>query len=55
MPRHITLSCDRYLVDTVKPGTRVCCIGIYTTYEAKKTTNREVNSCHRGAFGLRYN
>lgn len=41
MPRSLTLACDRYLVDSVKPGTRICVIGIYTTYEAKQANKRE--------------
>lgn len=35
MPRHISLSLDRYLVGQVKPGTRIVVVGIYTTYTAK--------------------
>lgn len=35
MPRHINLSCDRYLVDAVKAGTRVTIVGIYTSYESR--------------------
>eukprot|EP00808_Paulinella_micropora_P006263 g14596.t1 len=37
MPRQTSLSLERYLVDTVKPGTRVNIIGIYTTYQATTT------------------
>mmetsp|Transcript_46743 Transcript_46743/g.91975 ORF Transcript_46743/g.91975 Transcript_46743/m.91975 type:complete len:733 (+) Transcript_46743:31-2229(+) len=43
MPRHITLAAERYLVEAVKPGTRVTVVGIYTTYEAKQNNNKEVN------------
>jgi DNA replication licensing factor MCM5 len=34
LPRHLSLSLDRYLVGSVKPGTRVGVVGMYTTYEA---------------------
>eukprot|EP00457_Paulinella_chromatophora_P002482 gb/GEZN01002487.1/.p1 GENE.gb/GEZN01002487.1/~~gb/GEZN01002487.1/.p1 ORF type:complete len:750 (+),score=71.07 gb/GEZN01002487.1/:43-2292(+) len=37
MPRQTSLSLERYLVGTVKPGTRVSIIGIYTTYTASTT------------------
>ena len=30
MPRHLLLSCDRYLVDTVVPGSRVLVVGVYS-------------------------
>jgi DNA replication licensing factor MCM5 len=36
MPRHVILSCERYLVDRVVPGTRVTVIGVYTTIEGGK-------------------
>jgi DNA replication licensing factor MCM5 len=36
MPRQVKLSCTRWLVDKVKPGTRVTCIGIYTTTSGKR-------------------
>lgn len=42
MPRHITLAAERYLCEVVKPGTRVTVIGVYTTYEAKQSSNTEV-------------
>jgi len=36
MPRRIQLSCDRKLVDRVKPGARINTIAIYSTIPAKK-------------------
>jgi DNA replication licensing factor MCM5 len=33
MPRHILLAADRYLVDTVSPGTRVSIIGVYSIFK----------------------
>lgn len=34
MPRHISLSADRYLVGNVKPGTRITVVGIYEVFQA---------------------
>jgi len=34
LPRHLSLALERYLVGSVKPGTRVAVVGVYTTYEA---------------------
>jgi DNA replication licensing factor MCM5 len=34
LPRHLSLALDRYLVGSVKPGTRIAVVGTYTTYEA---------------------
>ncbi|ETV97706.1 hypothetical protein H310_09591 [Aphanomyces invadans] len=36
MPRHLLLSCDRYLVDKASPGTRVSVLGISSVFNAKK-------------------
>ncbi|RHY38043.1 hypothetical protein DYB38_012542 [Aphanomyces astaci] len=36
MPRHLLLSCDRYLVDKASPGTRVSILGISSVFNAKK-------------------
>lgn len=36
MPRRIKLSCDRKLVDRVKPGARINAIAVYSTIPAKK-------------------
>ncbi|ODV88894.1 hypothetical protein CANCADRAFT_130564 [Tortispora caseinolytica NRRL Y-17796] len=35
IPRHISMSCDRYLVNRVVPGTRCTVIGIYSIQSAK--------------------
>jgi DNA replication licensing factor MCM5 len=43
MPRHMTLSCERYLVNRVKPGTRVTILGIHSTYAAK-TSDRSTQN-----------
>lgn len=53
MPRHINLSCDRYLVDSVKPGTRITCIGIYTSYEARGS-NREQDGISDSGIRIPY-
>ena len=47
MPRHISLSLDRYLVDTVKPGTRIQATGVFTTYQ-KKGMGRQGDSSDSG-------
>ncbi|GAA5888758.1 hypothetical protein JCM5296_000094 [Sporobolomyces johnsonii] len=36
LPRHLILSCDRYLTGKVVPGTRVIATGIYSTFQAGK-------------------
>jgi MCM OB domain len=40
MPRHVLLTCERYLVNHVVPGTRVEVIGKYAIYEATGRTAR---------------
>eukprot|EP00818_Percolomonas_sp_WS_P005191 CAMPEP_0117437884 /NCGR_PEP_ID=MMETSP0759-20121206/1762_1 /TAXON_ID=63605 /ORGANISM="Percolomonas cosmopolitus, Strain WS" /LENGTH=707 /DNA_ID=CAMNT_0005229547 /DNA_START=17 /DNA_END=2136 /DNA_ORIENTATION=+ len=35
MPRSLTLTCDRYLVEQAPPGTRINVVGIYSTFRAK--------------------
>ncbi|KAG0653822.1 minichromosome maintenance protein 5 [Maudiozyma exigua] len=35
MPRHLRLSCDRYLTNKVVPGSRVTVVGIYSIYTAR--------------------
>ncbi|KAK4050316.1 minichromosome maintenance protein 5 [Microbotryomycetes sp. JL221] len=37
LPRHLTLSTDRYLTGKVVPGTRIIATGIYSTYQAGKS------------------
>mmetsp|Transcript_9172 Transcript_9172/g.22996 ORF Transcript_9172/g.22996 Transcript_9172/m.22996 type:complete len:615 (+) Transcript_9172:3-1847(+) len=41
MPRHVLLTCERYLVNHVVPGTRVEVIGKYAIYEATGRTARK--------------
>ena len=41
LPRHLVLSCERYLVDRVVPGTRVSIVGVYTTIEGKEDRKRK--------------
>lgn len=41
LPRHISLALDGYLVGSVKPGTRVRVVGMYTTYEAQGSDRRQ--------------
>lgn len=36
LPRHLTLTADRYLTGKVVPGTRVIATGIYSTYAGQK-------------------
>ncbi|GAA5990009.1 hypothetical protein JCM11641_000583 [Rhodosporidiobolus odoratus] len=37
LPRHLILSCDRYLTGMVVPGTRVVATGIYSTFQSGKS------------------
>jgi DNA replication licensing factor MCM5 len=39
MPRHLLASCDRNLVSKVKAGSRVEVIGIYSTFQSKKSND----------------
>ena len=56
MPRSISLSADRYLVDKVAPGTRVHVIGIFSTFShqaARGTTaSHAVKSAYIKAVGV---
>ena len=36
MPRHVQACLDRFLVDRVKPGTRVKLTGVYCIHDAKQ-------------------
>jgi len=49
MPRRIKLSCDRKLVDRVKPGSRINAIAIYETMPA---ASKNKNKDKSGAFGV---
>lgn len=44
MPRHITLFVDRYLCNTLVPGTRCEIIGIYDTYQQKVRNTGTINN-----------
>lgn len=44
MPRHITLFVDRYLCNTLVPGTRCEVIGIYDTYQKKVKNTGSINN-----------
>lgn len=35
MPRSLTLTCDRYLVERAPPGSRVTVVGIYSTFKSR--------------------
>lgn len=50
MPRHLSLSVERYLVSKVKPGTRVKLVGIYATYTSKNSKD----AASRGNDGVRH-
>jgi DNA replication licensing factor MCM5 len=52
LPRHLSLSCDRYLVGKVKPGTRVNLVGMYTTYEVNNRRDATSNAA-TDAVGIR--
>jgi len=56
MPRSISMSCERYLVDKVAPGTRVSIIGIFSTFShqaARGTTaSHAVKSAYIKAVGV---
>lgn len=49
MPRHISLSLDRYLVGEVKPGARITVVGIFTTFQARGGRKRD----QKAAVGTR--
>ena len=61
MPRHILLAADRYLVDTVSPGTRVSIIGVYSIFRknngrkqsGSRSTNESVRTPYFKVLGLR--
>lgn len=53
MPRQISLAAERYLVNTVKPGTRVTVIGIYTTYSPSTTGRGGESGAAMKELGLR--
>ena len=44
MPRHITLFVDRYICNTLVPGTRCEIIGIYDTYQRKMRDTGSINN-----------
>lgn len=44
LPRHITLFVDRYLCNTLVPGTRCEVIGIYDTYQKKVRNTGSINN-----------
>lgn len=49
MPRHISLSVDRYLVGQVKPGTRITAVGLYTAFQGKgRQTQRQLGVADTG-------
>lgn len=39
LPRHIQMTCDRYLANRVVPGTRVTITGLYTSTGTKLSVN----------------
>ena len=41
MPRHVWLFADRKLVNAVKPGSRVNCIGIYKTFDSSLSNKND--------------
>ncbi|KAK9474798.1 MCM2/3/5 family-domain-containing protein [Dipodascopsis tothii] len=49
LPRHIVLSCDRYLTNRVIPGSRCTVMGVYSIYQ-NKTVSRSTGS---GAVAIR--
>ncbi|SMN21268.1 similar to Saccharomyces cerevisiae YLR274W MCM5 Component of the hexameric MCM complex [Maudiozyma saulgeensis] len=50
MPRHLRLSCDRYLTNKVVPGARVTVVGIYSIYTAK---GNGIGSGNEGGVSIR--
>jgi DNA replication licensing factor MCM5 len=36
LPRSLSVTCDRHLVGTVSPGTRVTLVGVYSIHNAKE-------------------
>jgi hypothetical protein len=55
MPRHLKASAERYLVGTVKPGSRVTLVGIYSTYESRDKRSAAATSRKDGVrdIGIR--
>jgi len=53
MPRHMTLSCERYLVNKVKPGTRVTVLGVHSTYSAR-VSDRNMNNISDSGIRIPY-
>lgn len=49
MPRNITMSTDRYLTNTIVPGSRVTIVGIYSIYNSKR--NNDSSSSGGGGGG----
>ncbi|KAI3811280.1 hypothetical protein L1987_21001 [Smallanthus sonchifolius] len=48
LPRNMLLSVDRYLVQTIVPGTRLTIMGIYSIFQAAKSSTN-----HKGAVAVR--
>ncbi|KAL4571399.1 hypothetical protein LXL04_018158 [Taraxacum kok-saghyz] len=48
LPRNMLLSVDRHLVQTIVPGTRLTIMGIYSIFQAGKTS-----TSHKGAVAVR--
>lgn len=48
LPRNMLLSVDRQLVQTIVPGTRLTIMGIYSIFQASKTS-----TSHKGAVAIR--
>lgn len=45
LPRHLILSCDRYLTGQVVPGSRVIATGVYSTFQQGKSRVRRRRHC----------
>lgn len=44
LPRHLSLSADRYLTGKVVPGSRVIATGIYSTFQKAKSVRPHLRS-----------
>src|SRR5690606_6333855 len=54
LPRHISLSLDRFLVGRAKPGTRVTVVGIYDVFQNRQNTRNSGLGGGGQAVALRF-
>jgi DNA replication licensing factor MCM5 len=54
MPRHVNLSCERYLVGQVKPGTRITVVGVQMAFAAKRMGQDKKNGVNDVGIRIPY-